>query len=73
MCGAERTMPFVYRIIKWDFPLTAAAYAPGCAYGGVMNDNLTTGTVRAGYALDTSRVRSWKIPLPGYWQRATAR
>lgn len=39
-------MLFVYEIIKRDFPVAAAAYAPGCVYGSVTNDNLAKGIVR---------------------------
>lgn len=39
-------MFFVYQIVKGNFPTAAAAYAPGCVYGSVTNDNLTKGIVR---------------------------
>ena len=32
-------------IFKRDFPLAAAAYAPGCVYGSVSNNGLAKGIV----------------------------
>ena len=32
-------------IFKRDFPLAAAAYAPGCVYGSVANNGLAKGIV----------------------------
>ena len=39
-------MLFAYQIVKGYFPTAAAAYAPGCVYGGVANDNPAKGIVR---------------------------
>jgi hypothetical protein len=36
---------FFYQIFKRDFPLAAAAYAPGCVYGSVANNGLAKGIV----------------------------
>ena len=39
-------MFFVYQIVKGNFPAAAAAYAPGCVYGSMANDNPAKGIVR---------------------------
>ena len=39
-------MLFAYQIVKGYFPTAAAAYAPGCVYGSVANDNPAKGIVR---------------------------
>ena len=39
-------MLFAYQIVKGYFPTAAAAYAPGCVYGSVTNDDLAKGIVR---------------------------
>ena len=45
ICGTEWIVFFFYQIFKRDFPLAAAAYAPGCVYGSVANNGLAKGIV----------------------------